>query len=549
MKFTIFGAGGFIGRRLSDTLKASGHEVATPDRTWLSGARNSDFKVAPYNADLGQVIYCIGMTADFREKKRETVDAHVSLLNTILHSTKFESFLYLSTTRVYLGCETTSEAARLSVDPQAADDLYNLSKIMGESACLSLDNPKIRVARVSNVAGFDPNSQNFLNSVIRTAVTSDALTLGESLESAKNYVYVDDVVEALINIATRAKGRIYNVAGPDNVSHGDIAAALGRLTGVKTTVADKAPTRIFPPIDMGRYSAEFPPITRSLNDVIDDVVNSYRGYHHALDPASRGETTIDEARGIVRYRDEARGIALELPMESAEGWEVASKAWLRVGWDVKHIYTFTWMGRPIIQLPEDMIRIQELIHTTRPDVIIETGIAHGGSLIYYASLFEAMGHGRVIGVDIQIRPHNRRAIEEHPLFKRIEMFEGSSTSQAIVDQVKARIGKDDKVMLILDSNHTKDHVLAELRAYAPLVTVGCYAVAADGIMAQVAGGPRTGADWPVSNPTEAARAYVAENEDFVIDMPAFEFNESPLRHHVTYWPDGYLRRVKDSAAG
>jgi cephalosporin hydroxylase len=231
-------------------------------------------------------------------------------------------------------------------------------------------------------------------------------------------------------------------------------------------------------------------------------------------------------------------------MESGEAWEVASKAWLRVGWDVKHVYSFTWLGRPIIQLPEDLLRIQEVIYSVKPDVLIETGVAHGGSLIFYASLFEALGRGHVIGIDIEIRPQNRRAIQEHPMARRISLVEGSSTDPGTVAQVRDLLGPDQRVMLVLDSNHSKDHVLAELRAYAPFVSVGSYAVAADGIMAQVAGGPRTGPDWSWNNPREAAEAFVRENPDFAIEEPAFLFNEGAVRHPVTYFPNGYLRRVR-----
>src|SRR5580658_2156981 len=146
-----------------------------------------------------------------------------------------------------------------------------------------------------------------------------------------------------------------------------------------------------------------------------------------------------------------RGIALA----TAEGFALASKAWLRAGWDAKHVYTFTWFGRPIIQLPEDMVRLQELIWHVRPDVVIETGVAHGGSLVFYASLFEAIGRGRVVGVDIEIRPHNRQALEAHPLFHRITLIEGSSTAADVVAKVKAQVKPAEKVLVLLDSKHTK----------------------------------------------------------------------------------------------
>lgn len=255
------------------------------------------------------------------------------------------------------------------------------------------------------------------------------------------------------------------------------------------------------------------------------------------------KTIIDEVATTVTVTD-AAGHDTTYAMASAEGFKAASDAWLRVGWDAKHVYTFTWMGRPIIQLPEDMVRLQELIWTLKPDVVVETGVAHGGSLIYYASLFEAIGNGRVIGIDIEIRPHNREAIEAHPMFKRIDLVEGSSTAPDIVGQVNALIRPDERVLVILDSNHTYDHVLNELRAYADLVPIGSYIVSTDGIMQQVVGAPRSQADWATNNPQEAARDFVAEDTRFVIEEPQWLFNESVITERVTYWPSCFVKRVR-----
>ena len=124
-----------------------------------------------------------------------------------------------------------------------------------------------------------------------------------------------------------------------------------------------------------------------------------------------------------------------LPLYSPEGFRLISDLWLKVGWDQKHLYGFTWIGRPIIQIPDDMIRIQEVIYSLKPDVIIETGVAHGGSLIFMASLCKAIGTGRIIGVDIEIRPHNRKAIEDHELYDLITLVEGDSTAQNTFQQV------------------------------------------------------------------------------------------------------------------
>lgn len=200
---------------------------------------------------------------------------------------------------------------------------------------------------------------------------------------------------------------------------------------------------------------------------------------------------LERARVDAEDGDGVRTYALDSP----EAFALVSQAWLRAGWDTKYVYGFTWFGRPVIQLPEDLIRVQEVIYGVRPAVIIETGIAHGGSLVFYASLCKAMGHGRVIGVDIEVRPHNRKMLEEHPLIELITLHEGDSTDERMVDSIRAEVGAAEPVLVVLDSNHTKEHVLRELELYAPLVSVGSYIVAADGLMGDLAGAPgasRTG---------------------------------------------------------
>lgn len=251
---------------------------------------------------------------------------------------------------------------------------------------------------------------------------------------------------------------------------------------------------------------------------------------------------IDMERGTVEASG-ADGQA-SYAIGSPEAFRLISKAWLRSGWDAKYVYGFSWMGRPVIQLPEDMLRIQELIYGIEPDVVIETGIAHGGSLIFYASLFEAMGKGRVIGVDIEIRPHNRTAIEKHRMASRISMIEGSSIDKASVAKVRSQVKGGERCLVILDSNHTRQHVLEELRAYAEFVAVDSYIVACDGIMQEVVGAPRTSPDWITDNPQSAVNDFLAERNDFVLEEPTFPFNEGKISERVTYWPNAYLRRVK-----
>jgi cephalosporin hydroxylase len=232
-----------------------------------------------------------------------------------------------------------------------------------------------------------------------------------------------------------------------------------------------------------------------------------------------------------------------VPVYSREAFEIVSREWLRIGWNEKYPYTFSWFGRPVIQLPEDMIRIQEVLYRVQPDVIIETGVAHGGSLVFYASLCKAMDRGRVVGIDIEIRQHNRAAIEAHPLSSYITLVEGSSTDEGIVERVQAEVRPGERVLVLLDSNHSYAHVLAELRAYAPMVTTGSYIVATDGIMSDVARTPRGKPEWASDNPTRAAADFAAENPSFVIEQPGWPFNESGLTNNVTHWPGAYLRRV------
>jgi cephalosporin hydroxylase len=232
-----------------------------------------------------------------------------------------------------------------------------------------------------------------------------------------------------------------------------------------------------------------------------------------------------------------------LPLYSTAGFEAVSEIWLKVGWNEKHVYTFSWLGRPIIQLPEDMIRAQEVVFQVRPDVIIETGVAHGGSLIYNASLLKAMGiEGRIIGVDIEIRPHNRTAIEEHFLAPYITLIEGSSTAPEIVEQVRSMVKPDDKVLIFLDSNHSYEHVAAELEAYHELVTPGSYIVATDGSMRLLHDVPRGAAEWATDNPANAAEDFAAAHPEFALEQPAWIFNESRLSENITHWVSAWLKR-------
>jgi cephalosporin hydroxylase len=232
-----------------------------------------------------------------------------------------------------------------------------------------------------------------------------------------------------------------------------------------------------------------------------------------------------------------------LDLYSDEAFQILSDHWVKVGWNQKYPYTFSWMGRPIIQLPEDLIRIQEVIYQLKPDVILETGVAHGGSLIFYAGLCTAMKQGRVIGVDVEIRSHNREAIEAHEMFPLITLVEGDSVGEETVSHVNSLIKPGETVLVILDSCHTKAHVQAELEAYHSLVPEGSYIVATDGVMRDVYDVPRGNAEWDQDHPAAAAEEFAKTHPEFVLEQPEWPFNESSLSENITHWPSAWLKKV------
>lgn len=216
-----------------------------------------------------------------------------------------------------------------------------------------------------------------------------------------------------------------------------------------------------------------------------------------------------------------------------------TRRWFARVSQLEYSYHFRWMGRPVIQFPQDLVATQEILWKVKPDLVVETGIAHGGSLIFYASILELIGRGRVLGIDIEIRPHNRAAIEAHPMFRRIELIEGSSTDEAVFARVRAAAEGQQTVLVALDSNHTHDHVLAELRLYSQLVTPGSYLIAFDTIVDQMPPEFSANRPWkPGDSPATAVAQFLKENDRFVVD------EEVDHKLLISVAPGGYLRCVK-----
>ena len=259
---TVLGASGFIGSRLVRRLEALGHEHQAVRR---------DDPLPP--GSWGHVVYCIGLTADFRTRTFDTVAAHVCMLLEVLRSCDFESLLYLSSTRLYSGSDSTSEESAIRVSPL---DVYNASKLAGESLVLNCGRPG-RVVRMSNVYGDDFSSDNFLSTIIRDAITSRKVVLQTAPDSAKDYVSVHNVVDGLIEIATRGKERLYNLASGVNITNDQLTKALRNLTGCTVDYSPSAPSVIFPPIDTDRLRAEF---DLQMSHVLDDMPQLIESYRH-----------------------------------------------------------------------------------------------------------------------------------------------------------------------------------------------------------------------------------------------------------------------------
>ena len=217
-----------------------------------------------------------------------------------------------------------------------------------------------------------------------------------------------------------------------------------------------------------------------------------------------------------------------------------SLEWMRRSIEHRYSYQFDWMGRPIIQYPQDIVAVQEIIWRTRPDLVVETGIAHGGSILFSASMLELLGgDGHVVAVDIDIRRANRREIEAHPLFHRITLIEGSSIDEAIAAQVRQLAEGRRRVLVLLDSNHTHDHVLRELELYSPLVQPGSYIVVFDTIIEEMPQDFYSDRPWDRgNNPKTAVHEFLRRNDRFSIDREVLD------KLWITVCPDGYLKCVK-----
>lgn len=263
--FTIFGAGGFVGSHILAHLQRQGRPYRP---VYRDGA-------PPTGTHLGHVIYSIGLTADFRTRPFEAMHAHVGLLTEILQRYRYDSFLYISSARLYMYQPQATEETPISIRPEDPDYLYNGSKIAGECLCLALPNPAIRVARLASVYGADFQSQNFLTSIIMDAVRAGRVVLRSGMGSAKDYIHVQDAAAALVRIAAEGRQRLYNVGEGRNTSHAEICRALIAVTGCTIDVAPGSPDIVAPELRIDRLRNEFDIRPRPVVQALPDVVQCY----------------------------------------------------------------------------------------------------------------------------------------------------------------------------------------------------------------------------------------------------------------------------------
>jgi len=262
VKYTILGSSGFVGSHVAAAAKKLGYECFLPEK----GHQFSS------TASLGHVIYCIGLTSDFRQRPMDTIKAHVVELMRVLENSSYDSFLYLSSTRVYSGAAGGLEESQLTVNPNNPSDLYNLSKLMGESVCLSIANEKVRVARLSNVIGHDYSSENFLFSLIKEAINKKEIFLGVPMSAKKDYVAIEDVVTALLAISSRGSSRIYNVARGKSVANEVLVEKIMALTGCTLKLREGSGFLKFPEISISKLRKEFGFQPRDIVESLPELV-------------------------------------------------------------------------------------------------------------------------------------------------------------------------------------------------------------------------------------------------------------------------------------
>jgi cephalosporin hydroxylase len=249
--------------------------------------------------------------------------------------------------------------------------------------------------------------------------------------------------------------------------------------------------------------------------------------------------SVDTQQGVISVNGE------EIPLYSEKGFEFLSECWLKVGWQLHYHYTFTWLGVPCLELPEDLIRLQEEIIVQKPDWIIECGIAMGGTSLFLASLCALQKRGRVLGVEKDFRPHNRKRVFQHPVSEYLEVIDGDSSQEATFEKVKGKIQEGQKVLVLLDSNHSYAHVAKELALYSQLVTKGSYLIVADTLKGDLHDVPRGKGGWKEDNPKKALLEFLEQHPEFIQKTPKKLYDRGKMEYTPSHFKGGWLQKALD----
>lgn len=270
MTFTVIGGTGFIGGAVIAHLQSAGHEIFVPQR--------NDLRL--YTRALGHVIYAAGVTADFRQRPFDTLQAHIGVLSDLLENAHFSSLLYLSSARVYRHAQVADEDVAIPLRSADPEDFYDLTKLTGEALCYASGREHVRIARLSNVIGQDFSSSNFVFDLIRSACSEQHIILRSAPESAKDYILVGDVARTLVDIALHGRNACYNLASGSNTKHAEVLAAIQGETGATLEVAENAPCLVSPPINIDRIKTEFGFAAQNVLSTIPKLIHAYRKMHH-----------------------------------------------------------------------------------------------------------------------------------------------------------------------------------------------------------------------------------------------------------------------------
>ena len=563
MKILVTGGGGYVGSELVYELAKNGHYVICIDRfsngkinfgqtynNRIQIVQNDIRKISAKILDGVDIVFDLAVLSknlEVGKNDKEIFEVNHKARVKIAKLSKVagvKKYVLGSSTSVY-GQQKQIVNEKSKTKSKSTYDKAN-RKAENDVLQLNDDDFTVTVFRFSSIFGSSRKmrwDQSVNGMVLELFNTGKISVRGKN--NRRPFIHIKDAIEAYKKIIISPKkklgGQIFNVG--DDKQNYDMEYVANE---VANTIKKECKIKLKNSPDSNSHSASFKKIKKNLNFKTKHSLR--KGIKQIYQELKRGKLMKPTKKPKVKdsadigadAEFDKRNAKFIRKMNSDKKLLQKSKNWVNHVFDYEYVYHFRWLGRPIIQLPQDMIAVQELIWETKPDLIIESGIARGGSLIFYASILELLGHGRIIGIDIDIRKHNKKEIKSHKLFKRISMLEGSSTDNKIFQKVKNIAKNKKKIMVLLDSNHSEEHVTMELKKYSEFVKKGNYLIVFDTMMEDMDKHHFNNRPWDHgNNPRTAVWNFLKENKRFKIDK---NIQEKLL---ITSCPDGYLKCVKN----